>query len=94
MERRRGGVLCKWRMDTVNGDHFFTSNPEEVYEYLGKFGWRLEGVGFVAPTSGSRVYRLYNSNSGEHIYTIGEKEKNNRVQAGWKYESEITPFYK
>ncbi|MBQ9279078.1 MAG: hypothetical protein IJ224_10660 [Lachnospiraceae bacterium] len=32
------------------------------------------------------MYRLYNPNSGEHFYTANEKEKNNLVSVGWRYE--------
>lgn len=33
------------------------------------------------------VYRLYNSNSGEHLYTSDRNEKTFLAQAGWSYES-------
>jgi hypothetical protein len=32
------------------------------------------------------VYRVYNPNSGEHLYTISEEEKNFLVPLGWKDE--------
>ena len=32
------------------------------------------------------VHRMYNPNSGEHFYTLSDAEKNNLVNAGWKYE--------
>ncbi|MBQ9279337.1 MAG: hypothetical protein IJ224_11970 [Lachnospiraceae bacterium] len=32
------------------------------------------------------MYRLYNPNSGEHFYTANEKERNNLVSVGWRYE--------
>ena len=32
------------------------------------------------------MYRMYNPNSGEHFYTASATERNNLVNAGWKYE--------
>ena len=32
------------------------------------------------------MFRLYNPNSGEHFYTANPVEKNNLVNAGWRYE--------
>lgn len=47
------------------------------------------------------MYRLYNSNSGEHFYTANQKEKNYLAHIGWKYEgigwnapSEGNPVYR
>lgn len=39
------------------------------------------------------VYRLYNPNSGEHVYTMGLAEKNNLVHLGWGYEGTIETSY-
>uniref|UniRef100_UPI0026EF6DE0 D-alanyl-D-alanine carboxypeptidase family protein n=1 Tax=Streptococcus merionis TaxID=400065 RepID=UPI0026EF6DE0 len=49
-------------------------------------GWHYEGIAWNAPSSGAPVYRLYNSNAGDHHYTLAIEEKNNLVQAGWHYE--------
>lgn len=38
------------------------------------------------PNDGQAMYRLYNSNSGEHHYTSDTNEKNTLVKLGWKYE--------
>lgn len=32
-------------------------------------------------------YRVYNPNTGEHVYTLDENEKNSLVKAGWKDEA-------
>ncbi|MBQ9610296.1 MAG: carbohydrate-binding domain-containing protein [Lachnospiraceae bacterium] len=32
------------------------------------------------------MYRMYNPNSGEHFYTSNETERNNLINAGWRYE--------
>lgn len=39
------------------------------------------------------VYRLYNPNSGEHVYTMGLSEKNNLVHLGWGYEGVLGTSY-
>ena len=32
------------------------------------------------------MHRLYNPNTGEHFYTGSEKERDNLIETGWKYE--------
>ncbi|MCT0016531.1 glycoside hydrolase, family 25 [Lactococcus lactis subsp. lactis] len=39
------------------------------------------------------VYRLYNPNSGEHVYTMGLSEKNNLVHLGRGYEGVLGTSY-
>ena len=34
------------------------------------------------------VYRMYNPNSGEHFYTVSDKERDNLISVGWIYEAE------
>ena len=69
-----------------SGEHFYTCNEGEKTNLV-NFGWKDEGIGWIAPTtSDSPVYRLYNGNSGDHHYTLDEKEKNILIGAGWKYE--------
>lgn len=36
--------------------------------------------------STSPMYRLYNPNTGEHLYSLNEGEKNSLPKIGWKYE--------
>lgn len=67
------------------GQHHFTQVTSEAINLINK-GWKYEGVGFVAPSTGSPVYRLYNPNNGRHHYTPHGYEKDNLVKAGWKYE--------
>ncbi|MGH1833336.1 trypsin-like peptidase domain-containing protein [Enterococcus gilvus] len=68
-----------------SGEHFYTDNGTEVNS-LKRAGWKDEGLGWFAPSSGSNVYRLYNPNAGDHHYTMNNNEKNNLVKVGWKYE--------
>ena len=41
------------------GEHFYTASDVE-FETLVTVGWTDEGIGWVAPTEGDEVYRLYN----------------------------------
>ena len=55
-----------------------------------------------APVVEGSMFRLYNPNSGEHLYTSNSTEKNNLVSIGWKSEgtawtapaSSNTPVYR
>ncbi|MDR2976281.1 MAG: hypothetical protein LBV19_03125, partial [Streptococcaceae bacterium] len=39
-----------------SGEHFYTAGPAEK-DNLVKAGWEYEGIGWVAPDSGTPVYR-------------------------------------
>lgn len=53
----------------VSGEHFYTSVNNES-EHLKSLGWRYEGIGWVSPSKGNPVYRLYNSyNGGTSLYS-------------------------
>ncbi|EOH73486.1 GH25 family lysozyme [Enterococcus malodoratus] len=68
-----------------SGEHFYTQNVAEKNNLISK-GWRDEGIGWNAPTSGNPVYRLYNPNAGDHHYTLHASEKDHLVKVGWRYE--------
>ncbi len=68
-----------------SGEHFYTASQGEAQLLVGA-GWRYEGVGWTAPSSGSAVYRLYNPNGGDHHYTASSGERDLLVAAGWRYE--------
>lgn len=68
-----------------SGEHFYTQNIVEKNNLVSK-GWRYEGIGWNAPTSGAPVYRVYNKNAGDHHYTLNSYEKDNLVKKGWRYE--------
>lgn len=40
----------------------------------------------LTQSSGVGVFRLYNSNSGEHFYTADRNEKDGLIAAGWNFE--------
>ena len=68
-----------------SGEHFYTANLTEKNN-VQRAGWRYEGIGWNAPTSGNPVYRLYNANAGDHHYTLNANERDHLKKVGWKYE--------
>lgn len=68
-----------------SGEHFYTSNINER-NHLVSLYWNYEGIGWVAPKSGTPVYRLYNPNAGDHHYTTNVRERDMLVQKSWRYE--------
>ena len=69
------------------GEHFYTASAAER-DSLVSVGWTSEGVGWVAPTSGDEVYRLYNPfvEGGDHHYTMDRHEYDALEDLGWKQE--------
>jgi hypothetical protein len=45
-----------------------------------------EGVPFMAAGDGAEVFRLYNPNAGQHMYTASASERDSLVAAGWQAE--------
>lgn len=75
-----------YRMYNPNsGEHFYTATAAEK-NHLVNVGWKSEGIGWTAPTTGAPVYRLYNPNAGDHHYTLNLAEKNMLTHVGWKFE--------
>lgn len=68
-----------------SGEHFYTASENERDNVLFA-GWKYEGTGWVAPSTGSPVYRLYNPNAGDHFYTLSSFERDKLVSVGWNYE--------
>ena len=86
------------RLDT--GAHFFTSSEAEKEMILNEFSpdnWVYEGESFsvfpVAIENALPVYRLYNSMSGSHFYTISEEEKDNVLANMPSFSLEGVAFY-
>ena len=67
------------------GEHFYTANAGERQTLIG-LGWKDEGIGWIAPTSGTAVYRLYNPFNDDHHYTPNKQEYDSLVKLGWKGE--------
>ena len=74
--------------------HGFSGSNAEKYA-------KEHGIPFV-PLTEKLMYRLYNPNSGEHLYTSNSGEKDSLVSVGWKAEgtawiapdSSNTPVYR
>lgn len=82
------GERTMYRLYNPNtGEHFYTATEEERDD-LSRVGWTYEGIGWIAPTTGDPVYRLYNPNApgGDHHYTGSKEERDNLVSVGWRYE--------
>lgn len=74
------------------GEHLFTTNPLEVADLEAR-GWANEGTYWKAPAADKDVnkgympvYRLYNPNSSDHLYTTDLVEYTNLMAAGWRGE--------
>lgn len=81
------------------GEHLFSADQAEVAARE-KDGWKNEGTFWKAYAHvgdwqakfansqkfGTAVYRLYNANNGEHLYTTSHEEYNNLKSIGWTGE--------
>ena len=69
------------------GEHFYTASATER-DSLRNSGWTYEGTGWIAPTSGTPVYRLYNPwvDGGDHHYTTSVSEYDALGRLGWRKE--------
>ncbi|MDH6365813.1 uncharacterized protein YkwD [Enterococcus sp. PF1-24] len=60
---------------------------KKTYLFLTGIALAIGLAGFSGEASANQeMYRLYNSNSGEHFYTANGAEKDNLRKAGWNYE--------
>lgn len=76
-------VYRAYRADT--DDHFLTASKAE-YDNLPD-AYVREGKAFQGADSGAIVYRLYNPNAKQHMYTTDYDEAQSLVKAGWKPET-------
>ena len=78
----------------LSSEHLFTTNKVEYDDFEAKCkantdAWIPEGIDWLAPVSGTTVYRLYNPTLGamarsSHYYTTSETERANlKASAGW-----------
>lgn len=72
------------------GKHFYTIDPDEVTRAIVHDGRILEGVVcyVLPPTANPQppiipLYRLYNPGSDDHLYTIHQRERDERLSEGY-----------
>lgn len=76
-------VYRAYRADT--DDHFLTGSKVEYDNLPAEYS--REEVAFQGADSGAIVYRLYNPNAEQHMYTTDYDEAQKLVDAGWKSET-------
>ena len=75
------------------GEHFYTTSLAEKNKDV-SVGWSYEGIGWVAPSKGTAVYRVYNPNSGgDHYYTKSKFEAQSLVKSGWHWDYGGKPVF-
>lgn len=87
----RTGVFRLFQKST--GRRFWTSSPTERDNLVAKHRFRLEGTSFIGYTGQSTeptkkpVYRLFNSETGNHLWTKSLAEKDSvDSKPSWRYE--------
>ena len=63
-------------------DHFFTASKSEYDSLPARYV--REGVAFNGADTGEVIYRLFNPNAKQHMYTTDFKEASDLVKAGWQ----------
>lgn len=80
--------------NSINGEHLYTTDHNEVVTLVHSHGWTDEGIGWYAPKSGKAVYRLYNAGLQNHLYTTDENEVKELTQKhGWVKDFEGKPLF-
>ena len=76
-----------YRLLAGNGKHMLTASWEEAETLAQSGDWTHEGIAcFGVRNGGIEVFRLYNENDGQHLFTTDLKERDGLIEAGWKYE--------
>ena len=84
-----------YRLYNLNtGEHFYTASPGEAKALQAK-AWRYEGTAWIAPLTGTPVYRLFNPNAkgGDHYYTTSLAEGNALIKKGWRADNGGKPVF-
>lgn len=76
-------VYRAYRADT--DDHFLTASKAEYDNLPAEYS--REGVAFMGADSGAIVYRLYNPNAEQHMFTTDYDEAESLVKDGWRTET-------
>ncbi len=79
---------------SVNGEHLYTTDENEVSVLMESYGWTYEGIGWYAPKQGKPVYRLYNAGLKNHLYTTDTNEVNVLTSKhGWVMDNNGKPLF-
>ncbi len=82
--------------NSANGEHLYTTdaNERDVLDSSAYPDWTYEGIGWVAPTSGTPVYRLYNPELLNHLYTTDINEVNVLTSTtSWQLDNNGNPVF-
>lgn len=85
------GNIPIYRLTKSGGAGFLTPSLAE-YNALVSAGFNGNGIDFYAAPAGSNsgypVYRMYNSSTGDHIWTNDQAERQQLIEYGYTYEGE------
>lgn len=77
-------------------NHFYTASQAEETSAVQNSGYRLEQTYttyFENGTPSQSLYRLYNTTTGDHLYTANSGEIQSAVAIGYAYEGVALHFY-
>ena len=76
-----------YRLLAGNGKHMLTASWEEAETLAQSGDWTHEGIACFGVTDGGvEVFRLYNENDGQHLFTTDLEERDELIEMGWRYE--------
>ena len=70
-------------------EHLLSGDVAEK-NLLINIGWKLDGIAWKAPTTGTAVYRLYNPYDDWHTYSMSQSEISDLTSLGWKVDGVVT----
>jgi hypothetical protein len=83
-------VVLYRMLQPTSGEHFYTTDRAEMLNTVAKNGYRLEDPAALVASKHLPgtvpLYRSYNATLDDHFYTTNLKEKNAKIEQGWKYE--------
>jgi len=78
-----------WKLtNPSNGVSMYVSKYKELC-ILGESGWKVDGIVFhgAKESDTGRIYRAYNPNTGQHLFTASVDEYESVIRAGWNGEN-------
>ncbi len=79
------GCAYQFRLyNPYTGEHFYTGSKVETINLVDRrWGWDFEGSGFITPTVGDPIYRLFSEEHNDHFYTTDESERDALLAEHW-----------